>query len=100
MWYSLRKADQEAHDWSPNPTKQKNMHKILELFEEIFNQEECFTLKDLSINGRDLIGLGYDGKIIGKILKDCLNKVILEEKENFKEPLLEYVKENYKIVDL
>lgn len=59
-----------------------------ELFKEILLNEECFTLKQLKINGNDLKNIGIrDGILIGKILKRLLNLVIEDKIENNKEAL-------------
>lgn len=48
-------------------------------------QEECFTLKDLAINGNDLIQLGYKpGKKIGTVLNQLLEMVIDDKIANDK----------------
>ncbi len=49
---------------------------------EIIAENECFSLKDLKINGNDLIDLGFSGKQIGKILEKVLDNVIKEKIEN------------------
>ena len=62
--------------------------------EKIIEENQCFSLKDLAINGNDLIGIGFKtGKAIGTTLNLLLNKVINEECENDKEVLLKIVKD-------
>ena len=52
-------------------------------------QEECFTLKDLAINGNDLIQLGYKpGKKIGTVLNQLLEMVIDDKIANDHKQLL------------
>lgn len=77
------------------------LHKeeILQVMQEILEakelREECFSLKDLAINGNDLIQLGYErGKSIGMMLKHLLEMVIDGIVVNEKESLLEIAKEN------
>lgn len=61
---------------------------------EIIKDSECFSLKQLAVNGYDLKSLGFpDGKLIGDILNDLYEKVIGDELPNDKEILLKYVKE-------
>lgn len=63
-------------------------------FDEIIENEECFSLKDLNINGHDLIRLGItDGKQIGATLKKLLDSVIDGKTENEKNALIERAKE-------
>ena len=54
------------------------------------------TVNDLTVNGKDLIELGFNGKEIGEIKKELLDKYLSEEIKNEKEEMLEYVKEKYK----
>lgn len=48
------------------------------------------TLKELEINGNDLIELGFSGVKIGEILKKALLEIFKETIENKKEQLLEF----------
>lgn len=60
---------------------------------EILSKNLCFALKDLAVNGEDLINIGINkGKKIGEILNELLSMVIDEELENEREKLLYYVK--------
>lgn len=61
--------------------------KILNSIEE---KGECYKIKDLKINGRDLISLGIqNGKIIGEILNALLEMVIENPEMNNRDKLLE-----------
>ena len=53
-------------------------------------------VNDLAVNGRNLIELGFNGKEIGEIKKELLDKYLSEEIKNEKEEMLEYVKEKYR----
>ena len=54
------------------------------------------TVSELAVNGKDLIKLGFNGKEIGEIKKELLDKYLSEEIQNKKEEMLNYVKEKYK----
>lgn len=59
---------------------------------DVINEDECFKLSDLAINGRDLIAYGIpEGKEIGKILNTLLNMVINGDIKNNKEELLKRI---------
>lgn len=63
---------------------------------EIIEKNACFSLKDLAVNGSDLIALGLKpGKELGLILKKILDKVIAGKLPNEKEALIKFTKENY-----
>ncbi|MCH5191313.1 MAG: HD domain-containing protein [Oscillospiraceae bacterium] len=51
-------------------------NEIYRIIDEIISEKECFSVKDLKINGNDLIRLGFKGKQIGDALKMCLSAVI------------------------
>lgn len=56
----------------------------------IIEEEACFKLKDLAVNGNDMINLGLNGYRIGEMLDVLLNNVIEEKINNNKEELLKY----------
>lgn len=67
----------------------QSLENILQILESIKESENCLTIKDLKINGNDLIQLGIPkGKIIGIILNNILNKVVNEELTNTKDALI------------
>ena len=58
--------------------------------EEIISQGQCFSLKNLAVNGRDLINIGItDGKQIGIVLYALLDEVIDNDFPNDKKALIE-----------
>lgn len=63
---------------------------IEKCLEAILQEEECFTLKNLAVNGKDLIAIGFKpGKQLGNILNQLLQLVIDGECPNEKERLLQ-----------
>ena len=63
-------------------------------FKEIISEKSCFTLKQLAVNGNDLINMGItEGKMIGSTLKLLLSLVIDEKVENTRGALLDKAKE-------
>ena len=63
---------------------------------EILAENAALKIKDLKVNGTDLIGLGIKpGRQIGEILNKLLDLVIDEDIENNRDILLSYVKEQY-----
>lgn len=56
---------------------------------QIIAEQECFSLKDLAVNGNDLKTLGLTGADIGKTLQYLLELVIDEKCENERRALLE-----------
>ena len=66
---------------------------VRKAYEEIVEADDCLTLKELELNGKDLMAMGIaPGKEIGRILGACLEWVLDEPERNKKELLTEYVK--------
>ena len=66
-------------------------NKTYDMINEILNEQECFSVKDLKINGNDLISMGYKGKEIGKILDNVLERVIDETIRNDYGEICDYI---------
>ncbi len=60
---------------------------------EIEEENTCLTLKDLAVNGHDLMALGYQGRDIGEKLNWLLNRVLNEELPNEKTALIAALEE-------
>ena len=54
----------------------------------IISRGDCLSLKDLAVNGNDLMELGYEGKKIGETLKSLLVMVIDGKVANERDALL------------
>lgn len=55
---------------------------------DIRAENACLTIRDLAVDGRDLIALGYEGRQIGAILQTLLSAVLDEQVENERAALL------------
>lgn len=83
----LQKADQ-AGKGIPSDARE-HFEQVEALLEEIAREDACLSIKDLAINGLDLMEMGVTpGPQMGKILEDLLRKVQNEELPNEKEALL------------
>ena len=70
--------------------------KIKKIYQKILSDNQCFSLKDLAINGQDLIDLGFsEGTTIGKILNDLLEAVINGNIQNEKQYILKFAEKQY-----
>lgn len=84
-WFILKQADMDDHIYpSKNHRYCINIDYISNTMEDILSANECFTLKDLMINGHDIMKLTgcKPGKHIGVILNTLLEKVMDEEISN------------------
>ena len=72
------------------------VYKINNILQNILNSKQCFTIKDLDINGRDIMNLmnvNKGNKRVGKILDILLEKVIEDNTLNTKDKLINIAKE-------
>lgn len=73
----------------------ERLREVSELFtvlDDVINQQACFSLKDLAVNGGDLIAVGMKpGKEIGAVLNQMLELVLNDECTNDKDALLKAV---------
>nr|WP_297703582.1 CCA tRNA nucleotidyltransferase [uncultured Butyrivibrio sp.] len=86
----VRVADTLAQSEYKRQEKLDLVRETREIYEEIVRNNECVTLKDLAVNGKDLIERGITpGKEIGEVLNAMLSDVIDNPEHNKKEYLLE-----------
>lgn len=89
----VKKADNKAQNLELSKEMIKNINNIEMILNEVLQEEECFSLKDLAVNGKDLMDIGYkSGKNLGNALQRLLDCVIGEEISNNKEELLKLAK--------
>lgn len=87
----IKRADNRAQN--PEFNVQSHIDKLQKIAEEIIKEGEALTVKDLEINGSDLIAAGYKGREIGEKLSELLGRVIEGEIKNEREELLKNIKE-------
>lgn len=90
----IKIADLDAHKIVSSSTERRdNFLKVRDILNEILKEESCFSIKDLAINGRDLIVIGVNpGPKMGEILNTLLDKVMGDELENTRDSLLNFAK--------
>lgn len=92
LWVS--EADRKSHTPGTQDKKLAELSEIRKLLKDILAENDCFSLKNLVVNGRDIIALGIpEGKRVGEILEWLLNEVIEERLENERKILLEKAQE-------
>ncbi len=88
----IKRADASSHA-KEYRDREEYISSLLQIFEKIERENQCFSLKDLKLNGNDLIELGIKpSKEIGVILNKLLLSVIDEKVENEKQKLIDYLK--------
>ena len=88
----LQTADAKAQNPDKLPQKLKQIDKARKLLEEVITNKECYSLKQLAVNGGDLMQLGVPkGKVIGETLGKLLDYVMRHPEQNEKELLEKYL---------
>ena len=89
----VRRADYYTHSDACRFGRHAELDEITPLLDEIIAQGQCFSLKDLAADGRDMMALGAHGQTVGKLLDALLNLVISEELPNDRDILVDKARE-------
>lgn len=94
LLFEVNRADTMAKNPELNEEKLDKLTIARELYKEVLLKDQCVNLKELMINGKDLIENGFvPGVRMGEILQQLLMKVIEDPDLNEKELLLTIAKE-------
>lgn len=89
----LKQADMLAQSMYQREEKEENLIQVRALYEEILRKEECVSLKDMALTGKDLMEIGVpQGKQLGVILQKLLEDVLESPEHNTREYLTELVR--------
>lgn len=75
------------------PENMEQFDRIRAILEQIRRENACLSLKDLAVNGRDLMALGLEGPQIGRCLNALLEQVLEERLPNDRTALLAFAAE-------
>lgn len=90
----VREADIQAQNLKYYGERHNQLLVTQKELDDVLAERQCFSLKDLQINGYDLINMGYKpGKNMGDMLHWILERVIENPELNTKEQLIKLVKE-------
>ena len=85
----IKRADILAQSDYHREDKLKNLEILEEYYKEVVEQEQCVTVRDLAISGKDLIDIGMKpGPELGEMLKILLDKVLDDPELNEKDVLI------------
>ncbi len=94
MLFLVQYADILAQNPVTFEEKLGNLNKVIGKYKEIIEEEAPLCIKDLDIDGNDLINAGIKpGPEIGRVLGGLLDIVLEEPGQNKKDILLSYAKE-------
>lgn len=75
-------------------TRAQRVDRLEAMAREILSEGACLTIRSLSVNGEDLLALGYQGPAIGRALRCLLDEVLEGKVTNEKKELLQWLKKN------
>lgn len=83
-------ADSLAQNLELSTEKIEKCKLVKDMAQKVIAEAQCFSLKQLAVNGRDLIVFGVpEGKMVGHILNELLREVIEDETVNERAVLCE-----------
>ena len=88
--FEVKRADVLAQGEYKRQEKLSYIDEYQKYYEQILEKNQCVSLKNLAINGKDLIDLGMKpGKELGEVLQRLFELVLENPQENTRENLLE-----------
>ena len=85
----VQRADISAKNPAVVPKKMKQLAEKEVIYRNILRRGDCFAVKMLAVNGRDLLGAGIpQGPMLGAVLERLVERVIDEPELNDRERLL------------
>ena len=90
----VRMADIKAHAKDTQASRIERCLALYDILDEVIAQEQCFSMKDLAIRGKDVMSFGVpEGKLVGDTLRHILDMVINGEIPNEIEPQMQAVQQ-------
>lgn len=94
LLFEVNRADTSAKNPKRMDEKYQSLEEARRLYQDMVGKGECVNLKELSINGKDLIEEGFSpGRELGELLSDLLMQVLEKPELNQKDILLGLAKE-------
>ena len=90
----LQEADMGSKG-TGNPEEMEQFSTIRACLADIRQEDNCLSIRDLAVNGHDLMALGLSGPAIGKALEQLLEQVQDDRLSNEKTALLDSVRANH-----
>lgn len=91
--FEVKRADTLAKNRYKRKEKLTYLAEYERIYQEILDKKQCLNLKDLAVNGQDLIQMGMKpGKEIGDTLKKLLFRVLEHPEDNEREILINFIR--------
>lgn len=89
MLLEFQKADLLGHVVNDDDIRKYDY--AVELLHEVEAEDSCLSIKDLAVNGHDVMSLGLNGRDVGRALSLLLDAVIDERVKNNRDELLKFL---------
>jgi len=89
--FRIHRADRIATGITSHAREDARMKIRMDALDDLLASQPCFTLKDLALNGRDLLARGLRGPAVGEALQKLLDAVMDGAVPNEREDLLAYL---------
>ena len=94
LLFEVNYADTSGKNPKNNKEKFKQLDEARQLYKEMISRNECVSLKELNVGGKDLIAAGFKpGRRMGTMLNHLLDAVIEDPTLNKKETLLDMARQ-------
>ena len=94
LLFEVKRADTSAKNPDYWQQEYDKLEAAIQLYRDILARDECVSLKELNISGRELIAIGMEpGRQIGQLLNMLLDKVLEEPELNKRDSLLALAKD-------
>ena len=87
--FLIHRADRIATAYTTAKREDARLQERMATLDALLAEHPCFTLKDLAVNGRDLLAAGLKGKAVGEALQLLLEAVMDGKVPNEKAALLD-----------
>ncbi len=84
----VKRADESAKGTREQSDIDGQIRELEAALNEVLAEQLCFSLKDMAVNGRDMMALGCRGKAVGECLDYLLSRLLEESLQNDREVLL------------
>ena len=93
--FLFKEADIKGHNPDMEYDRLKNLYETKKRYYEHLETNPCLSIKDLKINSRKLLDMGYEDSQISFILKDILEKITENNIINDEEKIEDYIHKTY-----
>ena len=86
--FLIHRADRIATGYSSPEREDARLKERMDALDTLLAEQPCFTVRNLAVNGNDLLAAGYRGKKVGETLQRLLENVMDGKTENTRDALL------------